>query len=158
MEAHPHSYLLAPAGAWDFEAGSERLLSEITAACESEGNFPQRIEAGLRATLDLFAAEPELGLLLTARPAAGDELAIRRQQRWQERFGGLLRDAASRSPAAAAHPPFVETFLVAGIRWQIACRLLAGDGSERLDELLPDLMEFVLSCYFGPRDAAVSLA
>lgn len=156
MEALPRREPLAPADAGDYEAGAERLLGEITAACESATNFPQRVEAALRATLELFAAEPELGLLLTISPAAEDELAARRHERWQERFGNLLRAAASRSPSAGAHPPFVEPILIAGLRWQIASRLIT-DGAEDLEDLLPGLMEFLLACYFGPYDIVPAL-
>lgn len=157
MEAYPHRWPPAPADAGDYESGAERLLDEIAVACESGGSFPQRLEAALRATLELFAAEPELGLLLTVRPFAGDELAMRRHERWQERFADLLRAAAASSPSAYTHPPFVEPTLIAGIRWQISTRLADG-GAERLEDLLPGLLEFVLVCYFGPQDAAASLA
>jgi hypothetical protein len=150
----PHSRPLAPIGSEDYESGAERLLDEITAACESAVNFPQRLEAGLRATLELFAAEPRLGLLLTARPSDGDELALRRQERWQERFGDLLREAAAKSPGAHSQPSFVAPVLIAGIRWQISHRLLSDGGPERLEDLLPSLMEFVLACYLGPYDTS----
>jgi hypothetical protein len=157
MEAFPYKEPIAPADVGDYESGSERLLDEITAACESATNFPQRVEAALRATLELFSAEPELGLLLTISPSAEDELAVRRHERWQQRFGDLLRGAAERSPSAGTHPPFVEPILIAGLRWQIASRLIT-DGAEDLEGLLPDLMEFLLACYFGPFHTAALLA
>ena len=157
MEALPHREPIEPADGGDYESGSERLLAEITAACESASNFPQRVEAALRATLELFAAEPELGLLLTIAPAAEDELAVRRHERWQLRFGDMLREAAERSPSAGVHPPFVEPILIAGLRWQIASRLIT-DGAEGLEDLLPGLMEFLLACYFGPYDIAPALS
>jgi hypothetical protein len=146
MEANPYRWQPAPAGAdtWDYEAGAER--------------FPQRLEAALRTTLKLFDDEPELGLLLTGPPSAADELATRRHEHWQERFADLLRAAAERSPSAYVHPPFMEPTLIAGIRWRISSRLLADDDAGRLENLLPGLLEFVLVCYFGPKDAAPSLA
>jgi hypothetical protein len=156
MEAFPYREPIAPADVGDYESGSERLLDEIIVACESASNFPQRVEAALRATLELFAAEPDLGLLLTISPPAEDELAVRRHERWQQRFGDLLRGAAERSPSAGTHPPFVEPILIAGLRWQIASRLIT-DGAEDLEDLLPDLMEFLLACYFGPYDIAPAL-
>jgi len=157
MEAQPRRWPPTPTEAGEYESGAERLLEEIAAACEPAAGFPQRVEAGLRATLRLLAAEPELGLLLTVPPWAGDELALRRQQRWQGRFAELLRNAAARSPDAGVHPPFVEPALIAGIRWRISSRLL-GDGAEDLEDLLPGLMEFVLACYFGPEADRPTLA
>lgn len=156
MEAFPYKRPVEPVDAGDYESGAERLLDEITAACESASNFPQRIEAALRTTLELFAAEPDLGLLLTTSPSADDELAVRRHERWQKRFSDLLRAAAERSPSAGAHPQFVEPILVAGLRWQIASRLIT-EGAEDLEDLLPSLMEFLLACYFGPYDIAPAL-
>ena len=157
MEAQPHRWPPAPTETGEYELGAERLLEEVAAACESAAGFPQCVEAALRATLRLFAAEPELGLRLTVRPFAGDELALHRQERWQGRFADLLRDAAARSPGASVHPPFVEPALIAGIRWKISSRLLR-DGAEPLEDLLPGLMEFVLACYFGPEADQSTLA
>ncbi|HWW66615.1 MAG TPA: hypothetical protein VNY83_01395 [Solirubrobacterales bacterium] len=152
MELSPDRRPPAPSIAEDYERGAERLLAAIALAVEPGASFPEQVETALRTILALFAAEPELGRLLTVQPFAGDEAALDCYQRWQQRSAALLRAAAARSPSAHVHPPFLEPALIDGISWQISRRLLAG-GADHLEDLLPSLMEFVLLCYFGPEQA-----
>jgi hypothetical protein len=148
MEANSDRRPPAPAVAEDYERGAERLLAAIAVAIRPGAGFPEQVETALSAVLSLFAAEPELGRLLIARPFEGDEAAIDCYQRWQRRYGDLLRAAAARSPSAYIHPPFVEPALIAGICWRISQHLLA-EGPERLEDQLPSLLEFVFVSYFG---------
>jgi hypothetical protein len=135
-----------------YERGAERLLETVSAACEPDARFAEQVEAAFRATLALFAAEPELGRLLTVRPFDGGDEAIGCYLRWQRRGGELLSAAAARDPAAYVHPPFVAPALVAGICWRISQHLHA-EGAEHLEDLLPDLLEFVFVSYFGAEQA-----
>lgn len=135
-----------------YERGAERLLETVTAACEPGARFAEQVEAAFRATLALFAAEPELGRLLTVRPFDGGDDAIGCYLRWQRRCGELLRAAAAGDPRAYVHPPFVEPALISGICWRISQPLQA-EGSEHLEDLLPDLLQFVFVSYFGAEQA-----
>lgn len=136
----------------DYDRGAERVLTTLGSACEPDADFPSRLEAALRAVLELFAAEPELGRLLTVRPFTAQGEALPSYLRLQRRCADMLRAAARRSPDAYANPPFVEPALIGGICWGIS-RRLDSDGPKRLPELLPDLMEFLLACYYGPEQA-----
>lgn len=149
MAATPNSRPSAPAVAADYDRGAERLLGAIALAAEPGAGFPEQIDSALRATLALFAAEPELGRLLAVQPFAGDEVALACFGRWQRHGADYLRAAAARSPGARIHPPFLEPALISGICWQIS-RHLQEEGPEHLEDLLPSLLEFVLLCYFGP--------
>jgi hypothetical protein len=143
----------APATATEsYERGAERLLRTVTAACAPGAAFPEQVETALRATLALFAAEPDLGRLLTMRPFDGGDEVIARYLHWQRRYGELLAAAADRDPAAYRHPPFVAPALVSGICWRIS-QYLRAEGSEYLEDLLPDLLEFVFVSYFGAERA-----
>jgi hypothetical protein len=135
-----------------YERGAERLLETVTAACVPGACFAEQVEAAFRATLALFAAEPELGRLLTVRPFDGGDEAIDCYLRGQRRCGELLRAAAARDPGAYVHPPFVAPALISGICWRIS-RYLAADGAEHLQDLLPDLLQFVFVSYFGAERA-----
>jgi hypothetical protein len=135
-----------------YERGAERLLKTVTAACEPSAPFTERIEAALRAALALFATEPELGRLLTMRPFDGRDEVIGPYMHWQRRYGELLAAAAARDPGAYRHPPFVAPALVSGVCWRISQRFQA-EGAECLEELLPDLLEFVFVSYFGAERA-----
>lgn len=135
-----------------YERGAKRLLETVTVACEPGAAFAEQVESAFRATLALFAAEPDLGRLLTTRPFEGEDEVIGRYLHWQRRYGELLAAAATRDPAAYVHPPFVAPALVSGICWRISQRLQA-EGTERLEDLLPDLLEFVFVSYFGAEQA-----
>jgi hypothetical protein len=135
-----------------YERGAERLQATLEAACEPGAGFAEQIETVFRTGLALFAAEPELGRLLTVRPFAGEEEAIDCYLRWQGRCAELLRAAAARDPAAHVHPSFVEPALVAGICWRISQHLQA-EGAERLESVLTDLLELVFVSYFGAGQA-----
>jgi len=135
-----------------YERGAERLLGTVTVACKPGATFTEQIEAALRATLKLFTAEPELGQLLTVRPFDGGDEALGRYLHWQRRYGELLAGAAGRDPAAYRHPPFVAPALVSGVCWRISTRLQA-EGARGLEQLLPELLEFVLVSYFGAEQA-----
>lgn len=136
-----------------YEYGAERLLRAVTAACGTQTAFVGQVEASLRAALTLFAAKPELGRLLTTRPFDGGDEAIGGYMRWQRRYGELLAAAAARDPAAYRHPVFVAPALISGICWRISQRLRV-EGAEHLEELLPDLLEFVFVSYFGAERAS----
>jgi hypothetical protein len=136
-----------------YERGAERLLETVTAACEPGTGFAEKVEASFRATLALFAAEPDLGRLLTMRPFDGGDETLGRYLHWQRRYGELLAVTAARDPAAYRHPSFVAPALISGICWRISQRLQA-EGAERLEDVLPDLLEFVFVSYFGAERAS----
>jgi hypothetical protein len=135
-----------------YERGAERLLRTVTAACEPGAAFAEQVEAALRAALALFAAEPELGRLLTMRPFDGGDEVIARYLHWQRRYGELLAAAAARDPAAYRHPSFVAPALVSGVCWRVF-QYLQADGAAHLEGLLPELLEFVFVSYFGAERA-----
>ena len=135
-----------------YERAAERLLGAVTAACKPGVPFAEQVEAALRATLKLFVAEPDLGHLLTVRPFDGGEETVTPYLHWQQRYAELLATAAARDPAAYRHPSFVAPSLVSGVCWRISQHLQA-EWTERLEELLPDLLEFVFVSYFGAERA-----
>ncbi len=135
-----------------YERGAERLLETVTAANEPGATFAEQVEAAFRATLGLFAAEPGLGRLLTMRPFDGGDETIGRFLHWQRRYGELLAAAAAHDPATYVHPPFVAPALISGICWRISQHLQT-ERAERLEDLLPDLLEFVFVSYFGAEQA-----
>jgi len=143
-----------PVTAATYERGVGRLLETVAAACERQVGFPAQVEAGLRATLALFAADPELARLLAVRPYGAGEGAIRCHEQGLKRCGALLRRAAASDPDAFVQPAFLEPALIGGICWQVTRRLFDG-GPERLEDLLPSLLEFLLRCYYDPEEASL---
>jgi hypothetical protein len=131
---------------WVGGAGAERLFTRVQGACPDGADFPARLEAGLRVTLDLLSEDPDLAHLLTVEPildAGEEERAALRG--WVERFGVLLRDAAAADPrSSTVEPPFLAPFLIGGIRFQIARLVLAGEATD-LPRLLPTMLPALLA-------------
>lgn len=137
-----------------YERHAERLLDAVRrAACEGRLGFAAQVEAALRATLELFAAEPQLArdlLIVPPNGGAGEETA-RCQRRWFGRYGNLLRGAAADS-VRGRRPDILEPTLIGGVVSMISREVAAGE-SERLLEMLPALLEFLLVFYLAPEEA-----
>jgi hypothetical protein len=136
-----------------YDHAAESLLDSIEAACNRRADLADKVEEALRAGLAFLAVNPDLASLLTAEPYEPGKAAALRHQHWLERYGVLLRRAASSEFDAPVHPAFVEPTIVAGISWQIS-RLVLAARAEQLEQLLPDLLEFTLVFYLGPGEAS----
>jgi hypothetical protein len=123
-------------------------------AGEGVRGWPARVRAELAALLDSLAANPDLvRFTLIAPPAAGGEIAAA-QRDFLERLLALLvegRPKSARRPTEAA-----ELGLVGGLAGLLVDKVEAGEG-ERLPDLLPDLLELVLTPYLG-RERAIAEA
>jgi AcrR family transcriptional regulator len=131
---------------------SEFLFATMAeAAGEADRSWPARVRAELAALLDAFAANPDLvRFVLIAPPAAGGEVAAASRE-FLERLLALLgegRPKDARRPSEGA-----EHGLIGGLAGLIVEQVKAGQG-EQLPNLLPDLVELVLTPYLG-RERAV---
>lgn len=140
---------LAARSPWSGDTGARRLLIHVEEACKGCQGLPARLEAGLRATLELLASEPELAYELTVAPwLESDDGALDAQRAWMARFGELLGDAVADDPAATTSCiPSLASFVIGGVRFQIARKVLNKEASDLL-LLLPSLLEGVLAYYF----------
>lgn len=137
-----------------YEVVASYLLGEIAEAGEGERSWAGRVVSRLAALLAGFEANPDLAsFALAGPPAAGGELSIRHDAFLDELMDALAADApkSARSPSSAARQG-----LAGGLAALILEKVEAGEG-ERLSELLPDLVELVLTPYLG-RDRAASEA
>lgn len=134
------------------EAGARRLFVCVRDAGSGGHDFPTRLEAGLRAALDLLAREPGLARLLTVDRrlvGSGQEGDLDAERRWLRRLGRLLDEAAGADPRCTPPPFPCGPFLVGGVRFLIG-RTLSGGAASELPRLLPDLLEIILAYYFEP--------
>jgi AcrR family transcriptional regulator len=136
-----------------FLAAYEMIVAHLREAlreAESLPAWPDRVRAGLATLLGVFAADPTVArFLLVESLAAGGEVA--------ERHRASLRCIAAllRPEAPAGGDPLAEAreqALVGGISALVVRRLKAGEAG-RLEDLLPDLHELVLTSYLGRREA-----
>ncbi len=114
--------------------------------------WPVRIEAALRALVELFAAEAEIiRMAMVEVPAAGEE-ARAHYRTALTRFTPFLEEGRSASPQGDELPADTARFAIGGATSMIFDEVRAGRGPE-LRRLLPDLVFAVLMPYLGPEAA-----
>jgi AcrR family transcriptional regulator len=137
-----------------YEMVAEFLLGAMDEEGAAEKGWAARVRAELEALLAVFAANPDLArFMLAAPPAAGGKIAERYYGFLDELIGRLVagRPGNTRRPTEAA-----EHGIAGGFAGLIVERVSSADG-EDLTELLPDLLELVLTPYLG-RERAIKQA
>ncbi len=136
-----------------FLAAYEMIAAHVTGAlreAEKQAAWPDRVRAELEALLGIFAADPTVARFVLVEPlAAGGEVAERHRASLRC-FAELLRPESPADGDALAEAR--EQALVGGISTLLVRRLKAGEAG-RLEDLLPDLHELVLTSYLGRREA-----
>lgn len=139
-----------------YEAALDRVRGATLDMVAEPDEWAPRVRAGLAGLLGVLGEDPDLARLLLIGPASvGDAAADRHHVAMQELVAELLADA----PGPPVPPPAAkvrEQALAGGISRLIVRKLNAGEAA-RLDELLPALVELVLTPYVGG-EAAVRLA
>lgn len=128
-----------------FDVAVAEADAQVAEACGSvpAEDWEGRTEAGLRALLEFVATHPAAAkLCLVEAPAVGAESAARYEAAL-DGFIARLRDAAPSHPERSAT---LEEALVGGTVW-IVQREVRRDAAAQIGELLPELVEFVISPY-----------
>jgi hypothetical protein len=125
------------------------LGAEAAGGTES---WPERAIAAIAAVLAFFSAEPDLArLCLVESQAAGPAIAARFHEAVRELVPYLAQGRAER--AGARELPATTEDSTIGALVMLASRKVAAGEAEQLGELLPELVEFVLSPYLGTEPA-----
>jgi AcrR family transcriptional regulator len=134
-------------------AAYEMIAEHIRVALREAGaepKWPTRVRAVLATLLRIFAADPTVArFVLVESLAAGGEVAERHRASLR-RIAALLRPEAPAADDALAEAR--EQALVGGISTLVVRRLKAGE-ADRLEDLLTDLHELVLTSYLGRAEA-----
>ncbi len=126
------------------------LAEAARAAASTHRDWPDRVRAQLAASLEFFAANPDLvRFYLIAPPRAGEQVAARYRLGASRVIAELTRGMP---PGARRPTQAIQNALAGGMAGLIVGKVRAGEG-ERLTELLPDLTELFLTPYLG-REAA----
>jgi len=146
MEDIPNS---ADDFASEFSGAVGRLQVAVLEACQREKTWPAKVAAGVGATVEFAATQPETARLLTIeslvrRPDGGE-----RYSRTIEHFAELLRAEA---PSDRRRPKSTEQALVGGIGRVLAEHLRSGDCAA-LRRSAPELVELLLVPYVGRAEA-----
>lgn len=137
-----------------YDAAIDRVREQVGAACEeNEGpEWVQRVRGGIDALLKLFATEPALASIVLVEGLRAGRGVYDRYQAAVESFVGYLRQGAPLTPAGTEVPEATDEAVVGGIASLMGRRVLAGE-TERLPELFPEILEFVLTPYVGVEEA-----
>lgn len=135
-----------------YEMVAEHIRVSMEAAAAAFDEWPQQVRAALATMLRFLAGEPELARICMIEPvAAGGEIAARHRASMQS----LVEILKAGRPAHTGERPLpeaTEETLVGGIVSLVVREISAGR-TEKLEALLPDLVELTLGPYIGPEEA-----
>jgi len=136
-----------------YEMVADHIRESMQVAAEAFEDWPQKVRAALATMLRFLAGEPELARVCMIEPiAAGGEIAARHRQSMQG-FVEILKAGRPQHTGERPLPEATEATLVGGIVSLIVREINAGR-TEKLEELLPDLVELTLAPYLGADEAA----
>ena len=138
--------------AYDVAVG--RMRDCVVAACDAAPGrpWPLRVDAGLTALLKLLAAEPALASIVLVEGLRAGRGVYDRYQGGIESFVVILRNGAPQAPGRSEVPEATDEAVVGGVASMLGRRVLAGE-ADQLDQLFPEILEFVLSAYLGVEEA-----
>ncbi len=136
-----------------FDAVRDYLEGLLTVAIADDADWPHQVIAALRVALDFFTAEPALArLCLVDAISATPSIANHFCQAVLACGPALSRGRAELDDPDSL-PPSTEESLIGGVLMLATRKIVTGE-TEQLRELLPDMVDFVLTPYLGPERAA----
>lgn len=129
-----------------FDSAVEEVLALVEEAClASDQALADRVAAGLRAFLTYVAENPAAARMCLIEAVSATPAASVRYDEATVRFVDLLRRSF---PADTGLPDTTEETLVGGVAWILHQKIRRGEAERALD-LMPELLDFVLSPYRG---------
>lgn len=138
-----------------FDRASEEAFGLTRGAIEAEaGPWEEKLRAGLSALLAHLAADPVLARVCLIESQSAGPAALAHYEATMREFASLLRSGRAGANGGEGFPESLEEIAVGGVIWMIVKRL--SEDPERIEELLPRALEFVLTPYLG--ESAARLA
>ena len=136
-----------------YEMISTHILESMHATADVFDEWPLKVRAAIATMLRFLSAEPELARVYAFEPiAAGGDIAARHREAMQGLID-ILKAGRPSDDTERVLPEVTEETLVGGIV-SLIVREIVADRTERLEELLPDLVELALTPYVGAEEAA----
>lgn len=131
----------------------DRLYREVSHAYSvGERPWPERIAAGLRALVDVFAAEPELARLAVVEVLAAGKSALQRRNSALRSFTIFLEPGGELLPAGVMGQEVLVQAVVGGL-YEVLYAYVAEGKTARLPAILPDLVYCALTPFVGHHGA-----
>jgi AcrR family transcriptional regulator len=137
-----------------YDDGIGRLVTAVWTAFEAEHGWLPQVHAGLAAFLGFLAGDPVTARLLMVDVLAAPA-ALEHRHAALQGFVVFIRPATHEAPPGLHVPDTVTEHVVGGIKEIVFSRILQG-ATDRLPELLPDLVYCATVPYLGPRRAALA--
>jgi AcrR family transcriptional regulator len=132
-----------------FDVVVAHLEGLVVEAARREPDWSHQVIAGLRAALRFFAEEPELARLCLVEPVTSTPVIATRFRDVVIDKAQALKPGRLERGEGEELPDSTEDSLLGGLIALVSRSILAGDPGS-LEDLLPDLLDFVLSPYLGP--------
>jgi AcrR family transcriptional regulator len=127
-----------------FDSAVKEMTELIAAACEQAGGeWAERVKVGLQALLAYIAENPAAARMSMIEAMSATPAASARYDEAVQRFIEMLRQNA---PQDTGLPDTIEETLVGGVAWILHQQIRRGGAEQALD-LMPELLDFVLSPY-----------
>ncbi len=131
-----------------FDAAVEEAMERIETDCVGvEGDWEDRIQAGLAAFLRYIAENPSLARMCMIEALSATPAATERYEEAMQRFVDLIRSTV---PKDERLPETIEETMIGGVAW-IVYQQIRRQEAEKAEDLLPELSEFMLAPF---KDAA----
>jgi AcrR family transcriptional regulator len=133
-----------------FDAGVDEALSRIEADCaEVDGDWEEKVQAGLASFLRYVAENPALARMCMIEALSATQTATERYEAAMQRFVDLTKRTV---PQDDQLPETIEETLVGGVAW-IVYQQIRRQEAEQAEDLLPELSEFMLAPFQGAAEA-----
>jgi AcrR family transcriptional regulator len=132
-----------------FDSAVDEVLQRIEADCaEVEGDWEERVQAGLAAFLRYIAENPALARMCMIEALSATQAATERYEAAMQRFVELTKRTV---PQDDQLPETIEETLVGGVAW-IVYQQIRRQEAEKAEDLLPELSEFMLAPFVSAAD------
>jgi AcrR family transcriptional regulator len=129
-----------------FDIAVDEAAAQTEEACErAGGDWVDRVAAGLRAFLAYVAENPAGARMCLIEAMSATPAASARYDGALQRFVELL---GRNTPDESSLPDTIEETLVGGVAWILHQQIRRG-GAEQVQDLTPQLLDFLLSPYQG---------
>jgi AcrR family transcriptional regulator len=137
-----------------YDVAIAQIRERVQETCrEYEGaTWAARVQAGIATLLAFLAAEPALASMVLVEGLRAGRGIYDRYQAALESFVPALRQGAPRALDGGPVPEAMDEAVVGGIASLLGRRVLSEE-TERLDELLPEVLEFTFAPYLGTAEA-----
>ena len=137
-----------------YDLSIERIRECVTVACEaaSAEEWPRRVQVSTGALLELLSSDPALASIALVEGLRAGREVYDRYQSALDLFVGYLNEGAPVSNPGGDVPEATGEAVIGGIASLLGRRVLAGE-AENLNDLFPEILEFVLSAYLGAEQA-----